>query len=163
MKKFLVLSTMAVALVVAASLAFAGTIFIPWFINDDFTGTYGEPGQGYDTWFVIKNVNATDTLTIYIEYYDNSDYLTVATTQSGTFLPKDVKAVYTGNVAGSGFTDDFGGVGYNMGTNCDKGSIVIYWADTGNPAKEDVQGYEGIEQYTGTWVIGGSMAVSFIY
>jgi len=154
---------MVVALPLMGYLAFGGTIYIPWFTNDDLSGTYGYPGEGYDTWLILKNVHPTNTLTIYICYYDNSNYNMIIKCCSGVFLPGDVKAVYTGNMAGPGFTDDFGGIGDNMGANCDKGSIEIYWSGGDGDEKNWVQGYEGIEQYTATWVIGGSMAVSFIY
>ena len=162
-RKLITAVAMVVALPVMGYLAFGGTIYIPWFTNDDLSGTYGEPGIGYDTWLILKNVHPTNTLTIWIIYYDNSNYLMEVTKQCGVFIPKDVKAVYTGNVAGSGFTDDFGGIGYNIGANCDKGSIEIIWAGGDGDEKNWVQGYESIEFYNATWVIGSNMGPIFIY
>jgi len=146
-----------------SSPVFCGTIWIPWFVND----SEGIAGWEYDTWLVIKNVHETETILIYIQHYDDSNYQEPGGCGigpiTGVLVPGDVKAFYTGNWAGEGFVDDFGGVGLNCGENGDKGSILIYWEGGDGGEKEWIQGYEGIEYYVDNWVMGGTMAVAFVY
>jgi len=153
----------ACVLMIFSCAALCGTIYIPWFVND----VEGEPGVGYDTWLLIKNVHETETITVWVQAYDDSDYLTGAISLGGTssvFLPGDVQGLYTGNWAGMGFPDDWsGGMGFNYGEDCDKGSIVIWWEGGDGEEQEWIQGWESIERYNETWVIGSSMSVAFTY
>ena len=45
----------------------------------------------------------------------------------------------------------------------DRGSLVVWWEGGDGEEKEWIQGWELIELYPWTWVIGSTMCISFIY
>lgn len=135
MKKVLITLSMVGLLAYAASMSFGAgqTIQVPWFFNDE----NGVMGFFWDTWFSCKNLTY-NTFALTVDYYDDSDYLTIATSETVLLVPGGVYPVYTGKPAMAKAQG-----GYGMGPNCDRGSAVIRWPDQPGygGARGQVQGY----------------------
>lgn len=158
MKKLLVLSTMISSLVLAAAVAFgAGQLTLPiaWYVND----ANGEFRVGDDTWFVLKN-NANDFVTLTLDYYDDSDVTSIATTDTVVLDPQGFGFVYTGQVATS-INYSFVGPGYGLGAGGDRGSVIIRWDNTtgATKARQVITGYQTIENFDA----GSSFGINFSY
>ena len=147
MRTIITLSVLALSLAFAAGLAFGvgETINIPWFVND----INGIQAAYEDTWITAKNV--TDfTFTLTVDYYDNSDYLTIATSDTMLLVPGAVVPIYTGKPA---YT-------YNMKDNCDRGSLVMRWPNqTPGDAQAELQGYMSLI----SWNNGNAQGINFVY
>ena len=150
MKKLIIASTMVAYLVVSAAVAFGvgQTIAIAWFVND-FNGVFF---SDFDTWLTLKNVTG-DYITLTLDYYDDSNFLTIATTDTVVVAPQGVSAYYTGKAA---YNQDFTfiGDGFNMGNAADRGSINIRFPDQGLPGANVIQGYQGISDYVSQQGLG---------
>ena len=150
MKKYVVFFSMVGLLAYAASMSFGAgkTIAVPWFVND-FNGVMG---FDFDTWFSVKNItNSTVALTV--DYYDNSDYLTIATSETVVLAAGGVYPCYTGKPAQAR------PAGYGMGPNCDRGSAIIRWPDQGGADRTQMQGFIQMIQVT----LGAISGVNFDY
>ena len=149
MKNLLVLLGMVGLLAFTASMAFGtgATIAVPWYVND----FGGEMGSDWDTWLVCKNVwSAPITLTV--DYYDNSDYTTIATSETVLLASGAVNSLYTGTPANCTF-------GYCMGKNADRGSIILRWPTPSGNAKAEMQGFVNLlDLFNGT-----AAGVNFLY
>ena len=140
MKKIALISAMALTLMLAAGIAFGSfTIYVPWFINDN-GGVYQ---SSYDTWLTFRNVTS-GTVLVTLDFYDNSDYLTIATTVTVELDPLGAKTYDTGLPAR---TDAGDSNAYAMGANCDRGVLNIWWTEVGTKPREDVLGYTVIQYW----------------
>ena len=150
MKKFLVFFSMIGLLAYAASMAFGAgqTIAVPWFVND----YNGVPNFDWDTWFSVKNVSGS-SVALTVDYYDNSNYLVIATSETVVLGPGAVYPVYTGKPAQAK------PAGYGMGPNCDRGSANIRWPDQGISARAVMQGFIQMVQIN----LGALSGVNFDY
>jgi hypothetical protein len=132
MKKFIIGSCMVISLAFAAKMAFATpgqlVIPVPWYIND----FQGIQRSDYDSWLQLKNITDTE-ITYYIDYFDNSNFLLVATTDTLTIVPQGGTAYYTGRAS----------LTFGMGANADKGSMNIRWdpVTSGNTNRQETRGY----------------------
>ena len=146
MKKLALGTVMVLSLVIATGGVFAQTqleALVPWFINDNT----GVMGTGYDTWVQVKNIT-DDTITFYVDYYDDDDFTTVATTDTFVLVTQASEAYYTGKAARD----------YSMGTAGQKGTMNIRW-DTvaGTNPPDDMRGYISVIK----WGDGFSFATNF--
>ncbi len=149
MKRFGIFSVMVLGLLLAASMAFGvvgNTINFPWFVND-FPGTQATLE---DTWVTVKNVT-DETFTVTVDYYDDSDYTTIATSDTIYLTPGAAYAYYTGKAARD----------FSMNNNADRGSLVLRWPSPydSSEARSEVQGYGAIFY----WHIGMAIGITFIY
>lgn len=139
---------MVLSLVISAGLAISAekNIFVPWFVNDP----YGIQKSLFDTWIQLKNIT-NDTITLYIDYYDDSNYYVVATTDTLQLVPGAGEAYYTGVAS---YT-------YSMLGTADRGSINVRWEEvtTSVDAKDEILGYLSYNNWSG----GFGLGINFVY
>ena len=138
-KAFAAISMLGVLMLVAA-VAVAGTMNITWFVNSP-------PDQNrFVTWVTLKNVTASE-LTVTLDYYDNDDWTTIATSPTVVLAPGETTAINSANQ----WQDTV--------NNTNMGSIVVHWPLADGNEKSEVQGYVNILNNTS----GYSTGVMFIY
>lgn len=146
--KRIVIATVMLSMVLSAGIAISAelNIFVPWFVNDP----YGIQKSLFDTWIQLKNVTDS-TITMNIDYYDDSNYFVVATTDTITLVPGAGEAYYTGVMS---YT-------YSMLGNADRGSINCRWEEItpGSEAKDEILGYLSYNNWSG----GFGLGINFVY
>lgn len=157
MKKLITISSMALALVFTASMAFGASLTLPvaWFVND----TGGVFFSNEDTWMTLKN-NTDFSVTLELDFYDDDNVTAIATTDTITIGPRGVYAYYTGWPAFSG--DVLGRTGFGMGDGCERGSIAIRFdspAPEYTKARQVLTGYMTIDLYQ----VPSSYGINFVY
>ena len=151
MKKVTLISGMVLTMMLAVGVAFGDfTVFIPWFKNDN-GGVYE---SGYDTWVTFRNVTNT-TVTVTLDFYDNSNYLAIATTVTVELVPFASTSYYTGAPSST----------YNMGANGDRGNINITWPEVDglHSPRQEVLGFIVIQFWATQGNMSGQSATSFLY